>query len=71
MTATQIVFIDKTISHNTDNRLAGIKLNEKEVLCAECGAIISMEDVIIVKEYTNWVDFQESIAEPSDLCAEF
>ena len=53
-------------SPETNEVNMGILVNNEYVICAECGGVMAVEEVVILYTYDYWVSFEEEIA---DECA--
>ena len=42
-----------------DTEIGGILLDDGKIICGCCGCLFEPEDVEIIREYKNWIDFSE------------
>lgn len=44
-----------------DIEIGGILLDDGQIICGCCGGLFEPEEVVIIKEYEDWVDLSEEI----------
>lgn len=63
MTTKQVLFVDP--AENDVNM--GILVNDEYVICACCGGVYEIDEILIIREYDFWVNFNEEICDNLDL----
>lgn len=63
MIAKQVLFVapDENDPH------MGILIDHDYIICAECGGVFEVDEVLIIKTYHVWVNFEDEIADELDL----
>lgn len=54
-------------SPETNDVNMGILVNNEYVICAECGGVMEVEEVVILSVYDYWVSFEDEIADEDAL----
>lgn len=60
MICKQVIF--REVDIDEERPFMGIRVDNEGIICAECGGFLEMEDVDIIAEYPDWIDFTEEIA---------
>lgn len=60
MICKQVIFREADIDEARP--FMGIRVDNEGIICAECGGFLKTEDVDIIEEYPDWIDFTEEIA---------
>lgn len=63
MNAKQVLFVDP----NENDPHMGILIDHDYIICAECGGVFEVDEVLIIKTYDFWVNFENEIADELDL----
>lgn len=63
MTAKQVLFV---VPDENDPHM-GILINHDYIICAECGGVFEVDEVLIIQTYDSWVNFEDEIADELDL----
>jgi len=63
MNAKQVLFVDP----NENDPHMGILIDHDYIICAECGGVFEADEVLIIKTYDFWVNFENEIADELDL----
>ena len=63
MTAKQVLFV---VPDENDPHM-GILIDHDYIVCAECGGVFEVDEVLIIRTYDSWVNFEDEIADELDL----
>ena len=63
MTAKQVLFVVP----DENDPCMGILIDHDYIVCAECGGVFEVDEVLIIRTYDSWVNFEDEIADELDL----